>query len=66
MHHQEKLYRAFLNSNAAEETLATGKKVLSALTVSDVAFIDFYHRVYAGISMNGPVNDHKVNVWVHM
>ncbi|KAG0612288.1 hypothetical protein M758_6G015500 [Ceratodon purpureus] len=30
---QEKLYRAFLNSNAAEETLATGKQVLSALTV---------------------------------
>lgn len=30
---QERLYRAFLNSNAAVETLATGKQVLSALTV---------------------------------
>ncbi|XP_024394535.1 SNF2 domain-containing protein ENL1 isoform X1 [Physcomitrium patens] len=30
---QEKLYRAFLNSNTAEETLSTGTKVLSALTV---------------------------------
>ncbi|XP_024362916.1 SNF2 domain-containing protein ENL1 isoform X1 [Physcomitrium patens] len=30
---QERLYRAFLNSNAAEETLSTGTRVLSALTV---------------------------------
>lgn len=30
---QEKLYRAFLNSNAAEETVSTGRQVLSALTV---------------------------------
>lgn len=35
-HLQEKLYRAFLNSNTAEETLSTGTKVLSALTVSDI------------------------------
>ncbi|KAG0625186.1 hypothetical protein M758_2G034400 [Ceratodon purpureus] len=30
---QEKLYRAFLNSATAEETLTTGAKVLSAMTV---------------------------------